>query len=348
MSEPVFVLFANCIPVRGARRSTLCDLQTGRMKLIPNSLFELLTQHPKVTASQAKAAYENQYDEEIDEYYQFLADQGWGFWCDEPEAFPDLDLAFEVPERVNHAIIDSDQNSNHDFPQILEQLMGLGCKFFQFRFYAPTPRASLETILHKIENRRVAGVEFLLPYSPAYQDEAALLQWMKAYPRIISLTLTGASQTKQSGALEHVSSMGRLIYTVDRVDSSNCCGQVDPDYFAVNIKSFTEATHYNSCLNRKISLDTKGNIRNCPSMKKSFGNLADTSFEEALEATGFRDIWSLTKDQVTVCKDCEFRRVCSDCRAFTTNDDPYGKPSRCTYDPYTATWRQPEETSMEV
>jgi len=50
-------------------------------------------------------------------------------------------------------------------------------------------------------------------------------------------------------------------------------------------------------------------------------------------------IGSITKDQVAVCRDCEFRYVCTDCRAYTQDaDDPYSKPAKCTYDPYTATW----------
>jgi len=40
-----------------------------------------------------------------------------------------------------------------------------------------------------------------------------------------------------------------------------------------------------------------------------------------------------------VCKDCEFRYVCTDCRAYRADaEDLYSKRARCSYDPYTATW----------
>jgi len=61
----------------------------------------------------------------------------------------------------------------------------------------------------------------------------------------------------------------------------------------------------------------------------------------ALARTGFKDLWSINKDQIEVCKDCEFRYVCTDCRAFITDpDNRYSKPSTCTYDPYTAQWEE--------
>ena len=49
--EPVFALFACCIPVKGARRSTLCDLQRGSFQFIPNGLYEILTEHAGKTAA---------------------------------------------------------------------------------------------------------------------------------------------------------------------------------------------------------------------------------------------------------------------------------------------------------
>jgi hypothetical protein len=37
-----FILFSNCIPVKGFRQSTICDLQLGRVILIPNYLYSFL------------------------------------------------------------------------------------------------------------------------------------------------------------------------------------------------------------------------------------------------------------------------------------------------------------------
>lgn len=104
---------------------------------------------------------------------------------------------------------------------------------------------------------------------------------------------------------------------------------------------FAESKSYNSCLNRKISIDINGNIKNCPSMPQSFGNIRDTTLQEAIEHKDFKKYWSITKDQIDVCKDCEFRYICTDCRAYKENpEDDYSKPLKCGYSPYTNKWEE--------
>jgi len=76
-------------------------------------------------------------------------------------------------------------------------------------------------------------------------------------------------------------------------------------------------------------------------MSKSYGNIKDTSLEEALNKKGFKDLWNINKDKIKVCQDCEFRHICTDCRAYIENpNDIYSKPLKCGYDPYTSTWKK--------
>ena len=132
-----------------------------------------------------------------------------------------------------------------------------------------------------------------------------------------------------------------IILTQDEITSSNHCGIISPDYFTINIKTFTEAQKHNTCLNRKISIDTEGYIRNCPSMKEHYGNIKDTTLQQALEHPDFKKYWFVNKDQISVCKDCEFRYICTDCRAYIENpEDMYSKPLKCGYNPYTCEWEE--------
>ena len=48
---------------------------------------------------------------------------------------------------------------------------------------------------------------------------------------------------------------------------------------------------------------------------------------------------SINKDLIDVCKDCEFRYICTDCRAYIQDkNNIYSKPAKCNYDPYNAEW----------
>lgn len=348
MSEPIFKLFANCIPVQGARRCLLCDLQIGRMKLIPKDMYDILTKFKDRSVEHIKSAYQHDYDREIESYFTFLEEGEWGFWCENPEEFPDLDLRFEAPELITNAIIDVDRQSNHDFLDLIGQLEDLGCKYLQIRCYDFFPMNKVEAILEATDRSRLRGIELMLPYHPQL-DEQTLTGCCRRYPRIWRLVVHGAPSSRVIHTSPRSKYMGVLVYHPEVIDSHEHCGVIDKMYFNANLTAFTEALHYNSCLNQKISVDTKGSIKNCPSTKKSFGNTAETSLREALLKEEFKVPWTITKDQVAICRDCEFRYVCSDCRAFLQEEDNlYSKPAKCDYDPYTATWGNHPPSSLAV
>ena len=78
-------------------------------------------------------------------------------------------------------------------------------------------------------------------------------------------------------------------------------------------------------------------------MTKNYGNIKDTTLEEAINKPGFKDLWFINKDKIDVCKDCEFRYMCTDCRAFIKDpENIYSQPAKCTYNPYICLWEGQE------
>jgi SPASM domain peptide maturase of grasp-with-spasm system len=338
MASPTshFRLYACCRPVRGARRSVICDLQRGTFVFIPNGLYDILTEHQTHTVDAIKALYEHHYDDIINEYFAFLIEHEYGFWCDEPELFPDLDLTWQRPEQITNAIIDVDEHSTHDVASLVTQLDDLGCKALQVRFYSPCTVETLTRLLEDTRSGRLRTIELLVPYSAALSHEA-LCTLCHTYHRLSRIFVHTAPEDTVT-TLEALDVY--ICYRRQRIDAPSCCGEVHADYFVTRLELFTEAQQYNTCLNRKLSIDARGEIKNCPAMTQSFGNVSDVSLHSALAHTRFKTLWAINKDQIEVCKDCEFRYICTDCRAYLTQPaDRYSKPAKCTYDPYTAQWR---------
>jgi len=342
---PVFVLFACCMPVRGARRSVVCDLERQAFHFIPNGLHEILTGHAGRSVAEIQAAYDHEYDLEIDEYFDFLLAHELGFWSTDPERFPPLDLTWEAPERITNALLDVDERSQHDFGKIFSELDDLGCKALEVRLFHAVTVDDLQPILDASSRGRLRSIDLVAGYSPALTDDA-LGGLARRYRRLSRLTVHSAPADRRlppdpTGVI--------LEYRRAVVDSPSCCGQIHPGYFTVDLETFAEAQKYNTCLNRKLSIDARGEIRNCPSLPRSFGNAREVSLHSALAERDFTALWAINKDQIAVCKDCEFRYVCTDCRAYlTAADDLYSKPSKCTYDPYTAEWQPPAERLTQV
>lgn len=76
-------------------------------------------------------------------------------------------------------------------------------------------------------------------------------------------------------------------------------------------------------------------------MSHNYGNVSNTLLQDALKHKDFKKYWNINKDRIDVCKDCEFRYICTDCRAYIEEpDNIYSKPLKCGYDPYTNQWQE--------
>lgn len=335
MDEPVFRLYACCIPVRGALRSTICDLQRGTYHLIPNGLYEVLTLHRDRTLGALKDLYGSEAHSVLAQYFEFLERSELGFWTREPESFPELDCTWQTPEMITNAIVDVDAHSDHDWQAILSQLADLGCKALQLRFFTAVSLASLDAVLGLASYGPLRSIDLLIKWSPELTPEA-LRALVKVHHRISAVSVHSAPVNL---TLREEGDKVTVLFVKQEVGSNAHCGQVRPAYFTIGTQSFLEAAKFNSCLNRKLSVDTRGEIRNCPSLPASFGNVADTSLHSVVMQQRFRELWEVNKDQVEVCKDCEFRYICPDCRALVRDPgDRLSKPAKCGYNPYTAQW----------
>jgi SPASM domain peptide maturase of grasp-with-spasm system len=333
--SPVFRLFACCMPVRGAVRSTICDLQRGQYHFIPNALFEILTSHRDATLEQLQAMVEPEDHYLLDQYFAFLEEKELGIWTSEPSAFPELNLHWEVPSVITNAVIDVDQESSHDWEDLIGQLGDLGCQALEIRVFCELPLATVDAALEPSLLGPLRCIDILMKWTPGH-DVERLTAFIKKHRRIVQVTVFGAPENQIH---RNIVDCANLVYTIQTISSHEHCGQVRPGYFTVGTRFYLESLRFNNCLNRKVSIDTKGDIRNCPSMPASFGNAKTARLHAAVMDESFREFWEVNKDQVEVCRDCEFRYVCPDCRAWVrTSDERFAKPSKCGYDPYTATW----------
>ena len=193
-------------------------------------------------------------------------------------------------------------------------------------------------MIAQLETSIIEAIEVFAPYESDTVLKG-LIKLMKKNYRIRSVTLYNAPENiiKYSRTI----GFGQIVTVTTDIKGHLNCGFISHHYFITNISTYTESLAHNSCLNRKISIDVDGNVKNCPSMSQSFGNIKDTTLQEALDHPDFKKYWNITKDQIAVCKDCEFRYICTDCRAYLENpEDMYSKPLKCGYNPYTCEWEE--------
>lgn len=345
MNRKFYKLFTNCIIVKGQKRATICDLQRNKFVFIPLSLCNLFDENNLIDLNRIKREIDEESIPILNEYMELLISNDYVFSCNKKESkqFPPLSMEFDYPATISNVIIDYNKNSNHNFKKIVDEfLIPTNCRHIQIRFYDETDLNVLKPIVEIIMNSFVKSVELILKDNEKNSYEE-LKEWVVINKKIKSVTLYSSKENKI--IKEENFGFGIIVAVKQKITNETHCGIVHPNYFNVLIESFTESQSHNTCLNRKLSIDVNGNIKNCPSMPQSFGNIKDTTFEEALNHPDFKKYWNINKDIIEVCKDCEFRHICTDCRAYTERTHFDGeidksKPLKCGYSPYTNEWAE--------
>lgn len=340
-NKEIFLLYSNCKVVRGYSRSVICDLQRNKIFPVPNSLISLFENASQLYYKDIEKQLTTEEALIFSEYLQFLAGNELGFFSSKLEAenFPVLSDEWDYPAVITNCIIDANEEIIFFHELFIRQLDTLGCQNLQIRFFKSPQITHLEYLIEQVNRSEIKSLEFILAdmLEEGYCNSVSSL--IKLQGKVSTVLLHSSLENKILQRSRHYSAL--IVKSSEKVLSEKCCGIINQGYFHANVSTFTESLAHNTCLNRKISIDMDGNIKNCPSMIESFGNIKDTTLEEAINKPGFKKYWNITKDEITKCKDCEFRRVCTDCRAYLENpNDIYSAPLKCGYDPYTCEWEE--------
>lgn len=342
MKSNSYVKFFTCCKiVKGYKRSIVYDLPRNEYCFIPNSLSDIFLSDHAFTINDVKGQYAKEDHPAIENIFSQLLKNEFIFLVSDKElqAFPEMDLTWDVPNLLENFILDIDKNSNHDYPLIIDSLSSLDLKIIQLRIFYDMNIEVLSRLIDMITNSNIKSIDIIIQQK---QDQTynkdIWYQFIENYHKIINITIynssfSGIEQYKQT----------TIYLTKENFASCNDCGLIAKENFTCNFQLFTESQKFNSCLNRKASIDSNGNIKNCPSMDNSFGNHKDVSIEDLIKRSEFQKYWLITKEFIEVCKDCEFRFMCVDCRAYVKRkNDIYSQPLKCTYNPYIAKWEGEE------
>jgi radical SAM protein with 4Fe4S-binding SPASM domain len=118
----------------------------------------------------------------------------------------------------------------------------------------------------------------------------------------------------------------------------------NPDFPKVTKEQFFKALYGHVCWMGKLSIQPDGKVTPCiMEREETLGSVRKEPLSRILEGRNIRRLWGLSKDQVRVCRDCEFRYGCFDCRPHAKGQTGglYDRGLECTYDPYHGAWLDP-------
>jgi SPASM domain peptide maturase of grasp-with-spasm system len=331
----VYMQYSNCISVKGFNRAAMYDLQRNRYIFLPNFFVDILLLENNIISLKSK-------DIDAAEYLDFLVGDCWGLYTTKQNAelFPKLSLEWDSFSVITNTQIDLNNTADEIaafFNKVLPQFEKLYCKDYQINFFQNISHVELSNFLSKFNDTNVNSLSITMPYASFSAFEIEDLYNLQ--PRLNFIYFCDSPQT-----IPDVSSniINKVCFAKDTVKNSRN-NQIHYDYFTTNIILFSESQKHNTYYNRKLCIDSAGNIKNSPEHDNNFGNIRDTTLSEAINKKGFKDLWLVHKEIIDVCKECEFRHMCIDsCIPKRRTDGTFFRSTECNYNPYIAKWKGEE------
>ncbi len=112
-----------------------------------------------------------------------------------------------------------------------------------------------------------------------------------------------------------------------------------PKFPQIDKDTFVHRRYFHNCFSRSLCITSNGNVTPCIMIRdKILGNISNQSLINVFENCETQNFRKLTKNVILVCRDCEYRYLCFDCRVWAPDDNFLGKPIWCSYDPYSGKW----------
>jgi SPASM domain peptide maturase of grasp-with-spasm system len=350
------ILSSSCKAVNGASRGLIVDYLRGQAYFITNDYYLLLQKLDRQIIKQIEAEIDDDSKEYFFEFVSFLLEKELCFLSDSLEQFPQISDDFEHPVILQDAIIEIDSSCYDEgsFEKLCLNLKLLRCKDIQLRLLSEFDADFLNGVINLINETYCNFLELHCSFS-SKMELGILNQLVENQTLLANVFVYKSPEVKKTEVINVIPnhqpiSLG-TIYNIDYdFQNGDCCGIINFDNLVFDsIESHRRLKKTNGCLDKKISIDRFGNIKNCPSMRAAYGNIRDNQLSDIIKKEEFKKFWHITKDQISICNVCEFRYNCTDCRAFLQDsDDLYSKPLKCGYDPYTCTWSQVESDSLTL
>ncbi len=329
-----FHLFSSCIPVKGVLRSIIYDLQRNNFEYIPNSMYDVLMEFKNLTVGELIEKADNDEEKNIlINYFDFLYKQEFIFFSKlESNLFPEYKIEFHKPYNFSCLIIDLNIFDFSYFEKLKFEISNSHIECIIFRFIN-LKEFEIENTLDYFNDIPVRTIQIFIDKNVNIKDSF--------FDKIISLnnrvtTILLYNSNKES--YKNIKN-GLLVQTKRDVINSKMSIISIAD-FDINIDLFMESKLFNNFYFKRVYINLIGDIFKTENDLTTFGNIKSTSLFSLKSDKKFQKFWNIKKDDISICKDCEYRYMCVDSRKplFKNQYNLWVLEGTCNYDPYTSKW----------
>jgi SPASM domain peptide maturase of grasp-with-spasm system len=331
MKNKYFKFYASCIPVKGAKRGIIYDFRRGSIYYIPNTILEILEEYSAKMVSDLFNYYESQI-ELLQKYLDFLLENELIFFTDDLIKFPDINKKFIKPFEVDIVLLEIDNFDPIKIDLFQSQKLSLiGCSELVIISHNNSIN-SLSEILLMLDKSRIKTVTFFVDYK--YFILETLNELSLKYLRLREIVIYNCPKKSVNRSTNNIS------FTSENIENILTNKVSKTDDFVLTIDAYLESQNHNLFYNRRIYIDNDNNIKHSIDGLNKYPITENQNLLDIIIKNEFKKLWSINKNRIEVCKDCEFRYVCPDNRIpILKEKNLYYHLTSCNYNPYTNKWK---------
>lgn len=337
LNKDLYLIMAtSCKLITGKYRSVIIDYDRDAIYYIKNEFAIVLNNFNRQTIRLIEQSMDDEESlENLHQFIDFLIDKEIIYLTSTPENFPERTTEIKkTPSILDNLIIEIDGKFwNPELEErVIESISQCFVSDIQLRLFSFVEYDFISNLLKKIEEAGVKYIELVcsLKHIPSIDSIKLLLTETPLLSAVyIFETEMSLHENVSNNSEAETITYGDLYLIKGEYAPNETCGIINLHSLDFSgIDAFNLLHIKNGCLYKKASIDTMGNIRNCPSLPQIWGNIYNNELLEIVAKDEFRQMWDIHKDLIEGCKDCELRYCCSDCRAHV---NLYAKPKQCMY-----------------
>jgi len=333
-----FILPTNCFIVDGAERSIIYDLQRGDYGILTGELAAAIR---NCTSGSFKDLFSELPPEDLDFYEPFIEELITNDYLIPVDAievpyFEHMSTTWNYPYEVSNAIIEYSSRSSYDLIEALKKIDQLGCQAVEIRFTDAWDLPFYEQLSKGIDGMIFRHIDMLICFKQGQEDQF-MFELKQLHPAFFCIT---QYQSPEDKMLKNIAAEYAGLKRVQKnyTDLVNDHG-VYPKNFYINKDFFLESLQHHTYFNGKVVIMADGQVRNATNHPHTFGHINEVDLALLMKNPDFTLLWNIPKDNIRICKDCEFRYMCMDSRIPFKNDkNEWEYEDTCNYDPYNCQW----------
>ena len=313
-------IFTDCYLVDGDNGYLIYDLSRERLISLGKTAYHVLKEIDGKSIDSILSKFGN----EIIKILDYFVAEEICFLTDAPGSFPKISKDFHLEYECYSAILEIGTSGQYDCLNAINELNQLGCQMLMISIKS-TSNITADDIYTMINSTKDSFLRCIDIVVPSSFENTFSMDFLNHNARICSITYLGAKQS-ESEQKEN----GVLIKRVTDEDL-DWSEKIIRQNFSFTLKSFMEAKKYNIALNRKISIDELGFIRNYINHHDHFGDFSDgsISISQVFRSPEFQKKWSIGNDFIEKCKNCKFRYCCFSNTDVHYSDGKWRKEKYC-------------------